>query len=269
VQAWRIADASGNDVSANYRVAAVDGVLTIAPREAKLIIRADSAMKFYDGAPLVDPDYFYDALLLIEGDTLTAVVEGSIVDVGSVKNVVTSYMITNGSRTVTEDYTVFVVDGTLTVLPREAPLVITAASAEKVYDGTPLTDATYTFDASVLAEGHTLTATVMGSITNVGKKSNIVTEWHIMDQDGQDVTFGYTVQTADGTLTILPRGGGGGTTEPPTPPTTPPALPPTTGGGNPGRPSAPPATGRSDPGATSEPIKTWGVMPYNAGHSMQ
>jgi len=246
IKMWRITDASGNDVSANYRVSAINGLLTILPKEA-MLIRADSAVKFFDGTPLTDPIYFYDETLLAEGDELTAVVEGSIVDVGSEKNIITSYRITNASGDVTQDYTIVTVDGTLTVLPKETPLVITAASAQKVYDGTPLSDATYTFDASLLSEGHVLIATVMGSITKVGKRPNVVTEWRIVDQDGQDVTFDYTVQTVNGTLTILPGDGGEGTVDPPTPP-------------------EPPTPRVGDPGEQ----KTTGIMPpHNAGHNMQ
>jgi len=245
VKAWQIIDASGNDVSANYRVETMDGLLTIMPREARLLVRADSAVKFYDGTPLVDPIYTYDALLLLEGDALTAVVDGSITDAGSVDNVVASYTITGADgMDVTDNYTVMVVDGKLTVLPREIPLVITAASAEKVYDGMPLTNPGYTFDASLFINGHTLTAIVMGSITNVGTTSNIVTEWRITDHEGRDVTFDYTVWTIPGTLTVLPGDG----SEVPEPPTT--------------------DSGELIPEARQDGRPSGGT-PYNVGHNMQ
>ena len=46
------------------------------------------------------------------------------------------------------------------------PLTITADSAEKVYDGQPLTKNSFT--NTELAEGDKLTATVTGNQTNVG-----------------------------------------------------------------------------------------------------
>jgi uncharacterized repeat protein (TIGR02543 family) len=206
VKKWAIVDAAGNDVSVNYQVEAVKGILTVVPRNITLLIQAKSAVKFYDGTPLTDPVSTYDTALLAEGDTLNASVDGSIVDAGTVENIVTSFRITGADgEDAGANYTVAVAAGKLTVLPKPALLVITAASGQKRYDGTPLVNAAYTFDASLLLKGHTLTAAVQGSITDVGTADNVVTAWSIRNENGHDVTRDYTVQAKAGTLSILPQ----------------------------------------------------------------
>ena len=55
--------------------------------------------------------------------------------------------------------------------------MITAASDEKTYDGSPLTSDGYTYTEGVLAEGDVLTAVVEGTITNAGTEANKVTSY--------------------------------------------------------------------------------------------
>jgi hypothetical protein len=228
--------------------------------EAGLLIQVASAVKFYDGKPLINPFYTFNEAQLFSGDSLIATVEGSITDVGTEENVLTAYWIHNAQvGDVTENYSVAVADGRLTVLPMETPLIITAASAQKTYDGMPLTSAEYAFDAALLCEGHTLEATVMGSITNVGTAMNIVTGWRIMDGENHDVTLDYTVQTVPGTLAILPAP----VTEPspgPSPAPTPAPSPRPT----PGAPTAAPG----DVSVGGEK-KIFVGVPYNFGEIMQ
>jgi uncharacterized repeat protein (TIGR02543 family) len=81
-------------------------------------------------------------------------------------------------------------------------VAVTAASDSKVYDGTPLTNSNYTVTG--LPSGYTVSATVVGSQTEVGSSDNEVTAYTITrDSDSQNVTSYFeSVTLVDGTLTV-------------------------------------------------------------------
>lgn len=93
----------------------------------------------------------------------------------------------------------------------KAELVLTAGSASKVHDGTPLTYNYYTITGGGLAEGHTIkSCKVVGSITDVGEEDNTIIDVVIIDtmhKDlyGQpiDVTDNYHIQIIDGVLEVF------------------------------------------------------------------
>ena len=162
----------------NVEFIVVDGALTISPISEKTItVTAASGSKKYDGTPLTNSGYTYTDGVLVPGDVLTAVVEGSATNVGDEgKNVVKSYIVTRGGADVTANYTFTdSVDGKLTILPRSVTL--TSETASKEYDGTPLTrpDVSVTGDGFVSGEVTDITAT--GSVTFVseGAVENTIT----------------------------------------------------------------------------------------------
>ena len=156
----------------------VDGALTISPISEKTItVTAASGSKKYDGKPLTNNGFSCTEGVLVPGDVLTAVVEGSATNVGDEgKNVVKSYKVTRGGADVTGNYTFAnSVDGKLTILPRTVTL--TSETASKEYDGAPLTrpDVSVTGDGFVSGEVTGITAT--GSVTYVsdGTVENTIT----------------------------------------------------------------------------------------------
>ena len=156
----------------------VDGALTISPISEKTItVTAASGSKKYDGTPLTNNGFSCTEGVLVPGDVLTAVVEGSATNVGDEgKNVVKSYKVMRGGADVTGNYTFTdSVDGKLTILPRTVTL--TSETASKEYDGTPLTrpDVSVTGDGFVSGEVTGITAT--GSVTYVsdGTVENTIT----------------------------------------------------------------------------------------------
>ena len=156
----------------------VDGALTISPISEKTIaVTAASDSKKYDGTPLTNNGFSCTEGVLVSGDVLTAVVEGSATNVGDEgKNVVKSYKVMRGGADVTGNYTFTnSVDGTLTILPRTVKL--TSETASKEYDGAPLTrpDVSVTGDGFVSGEVTGITAT--GSVTYVsdGTVENTIT----------------------------------------------------------------------------------------------
>lgn len=178
----------------------VNGTLEITPREITLTSADDE--KVYDGTPLTNDKVTVTGDGFIEGEGATYDVTGSQLDVGSSDNTFT-YELNEG--TLADNYIIETEEGELTVTCPEQHIVITANSAEKTYDGTPLTDDGFTYTDFVLAEGDVLTAVVEGSQTDAGSSANVVKSYRVMRGD-EDVTANYIFDDpVDGTLTVTKR----------------------------------------------------------------
>ena len=203
-----IKDADQNDVTKNYDITTVAGKLTITAIENKITITADSSEKVYDGTALTDDGFTYTEGVLLDGDVLTAVVEGSATNVGDAGvNKVTSYKVMRGSLDVTDSYTFAdSVDGKLTIKAR--PVTFTGESGTKTYKGTEynLTDVTTNQGKDTgLVGGHTHNVTASASGTNKGEYPGTITSKEdvvIKDADQNDVTKNYDITTVAGKLTI-------------------------------------------------------------------
>ena len=185
----------------NYTISKEEGKLSITKRggEGKTItVTANSDEKVYDGAPLTN-NGFTHAGALVEGDELTAVVEGSQTDVGSSNNVVKSYRVMRGETDVTNNYTFGEpIIGTLTVTP--VAIELTAASASKQYDGTPLTKNDYEIsNGAFVGEEGLASVTVVGSQTLVGESANKITAHSLK---GNTLAQNYTITYQPGKLTV-------------------------------------------------------------------
>ena len=185
----------------NYTISKEEGKLSITKRggEGKTItVTANSDEKVYDGAPLTN-NGFTHAGALVEGDELTAVVEGSQIDVGSSNNVVKSYRVMRGETDVTNNYTFGEsIIGTLTVTP--VAIELTAASASKAYDGTPLTNSDYTISKGAFVGEEGLAAvTIAGSQTLVGTSANTITGHTLKDNT---LAQNYTITYQPGELKV-------------------------------------------------------------------
>ena len=184
----------------NYTITVVEGTLKVVPNPAPITITAADATKTYDGTPLTNAGYTYTEKVLKNGDVLTAVVEGTITDVGTAANVVTSYKVVRGETDVTANYTFAEsVNGTLTVTPKAVTL--TSADASKVYDGTALTAETVT--ATGFVEGEGATYSNFASITDVGSTAN--TFAYTLNEGTK--AGNYTITKEFGTLTVTPLSG--------------------------------------------------------------
>ncbi len=90
---------------------------------------------------------------------------------------------------------------TITVNVDKKALTITADSASKVYNGTPLTKNTFT--SSGLLSGHTISScTITGTITNVGSVDNVPSGAVVMSGT-TNVTNNYAITYINGTLTVI------------------------------------------------------------------
>lgn len=136
---------------------------------------------------------------LLNGDLVTAVVTGKVRDVKDTaleNNTIGKITITNADGVdVTDCYSNIVkAAGKLTVNPITTPIVVTAGSDTKVYDGTELTKNTYTYTDGVLLSGDMLEATITGSQKFVGSSNNAVSNVKVM-RNGEDITSNYTMGT--------------------------------------------------------------------------
>ena len=136
---------------------------------------------------------------LPNGDKVTAVITGKVRDVKDTaleNNTIESVTITNADGVdVTNCYSNIVkAAGKLTVNPITTPIVVTAGSDTKVYNGTELTKNTYTNTDHVLLPGDMLEATITGSQKFVGSSNNTVSNVKVM-RNGEDITSNYTMGT--------------------------------------------------------------------------
>ncbi len=211
--------AGGTDVTANYAIETADGTVTITTRP--IVVTAGSGEKMYDDTPFGHDDFTDGMYYLVAsgadpalappvaaGQTLevrTQLPESADVYESGAHTVVSVKVWADGTE-VTANYSIRTEDGTVTIAPR--PITVTAGSADKVYDGTPLVCATYNVTSDIrLVEGHTLTAKTVGSRTDVGSSPNEIDEESvtIFSADGRDVRKNYDVTCEAGTLVVTPR----------------------------------------------------------------
>mgnify|MGYP004505334407 CR=1 FL=1 len=144
---------------------------------------------------------------LPNGDKVTAEITGKVRDVKDTaleNNTIASVTITNAEGVdVTNCYSNIVKSaGKLTVNPIATPIVVTAGSDNKVFDGTELTKNTYAYTDNVLVSGDMLEATITGSQKFVGSSNNTVSNVKVK-RNGEDITSNYTMGThVNGMLTV-------------------------------------------------------------------
>lgn len=179
----------------NVEFVVTDGWLRITPLDA-LVITANDATKPYDGKPLTESGFTYVGKLN-KGDTIEAVVEGTITDAGEAANVVTSYKIMHGDVDVTAGYGEATLEnGTLTVTPRS--VIMTSASDEKFFDGEPLTNDTVTVTGDGFIEGEGASYDVTGTQTKTGESDNTF-RYKLNDNTKAD---NYKIEVAFGKLVV-------------------------------------------------------------------
>lgn len=206
------------DKTANYRITLAPGEITILPRLIRVVLT--DAVKEYDGLPLTSQNIVIEPVdlpyyELVSGHQVANLqVRGSQTDIGGSVNFLVSCDIRdqNGGN-VTHNYSIERVSGRLTVIPRK--ITLTSGSAQKEYDGTPLTckDPIALASGTLLA-GHSLQMEATGSITEVGRTENTITGT-IRDGSGREVIRFYDITYKGGVLRVTKgnhggSGGGGG-----------------------------------------------------------
>lgn len=196
-------DASGNDVTDYFAAPLlIDGRLTVYPR--LLALRSASDEKEYDGKALINASVKVEGDGFAPGEAFDIYATGSQTDVGSSSNAIPSLPETKGKFR-RSNYSVVPLPGTLTVTQNTSPIVVTASSQVKIYDGTALTSQMHS--VSGLPDGFTAQVSLAGSVMNVSdtvEGNHTVSSVKIL-RDGKDVTSNFSnITTESGTLGIIP-----------------------------------------------------------------
>lgn len=115
----------------------VDGTISIEPIATPLVITANSTSRAFNNTALVNNTFTFSENVLLDGDEVIAVIEGSQLYVGSSDNKVGDVQITRDGTNITSNYTISKVNGTLTV--ESAPQEMNANTNITVKVGAKLT----------------------------------------------------------------------------------------------------------------------------------
>lgn len=183
----------------NYTITTQNGTLTVEEAAIPIIITSGSASKTYDGKPLTDNSWSITSGALAAGDEIeSAAVTGTMTNYGSASNVIGDVVIKHGTNDVTSNYNITKNPGVLTINKRTVQ--ITADSADKTYDGTPLYAPDYSITKGSFAEGEgLLSVTVSGEQTFAGVSDNIIKEHKLSAAANPD---NYEITYQKGTLTV-------------------------------------------------------------------
>ena len=194
-----VTDSAGDDVSSNYNINCVFGMLTVKKRPVSLV--TGDARKVYDGKPLTSGEWKHTDGTLVGDHKFNVKITGSQTNAGSSANTFTA-RVYSGTVDMTENYEITRINGTLTVEP--VKITVRSDSAEKIYDGTPLVCARVSIEKGSLVAGHTLRAYAQTMRTDVGSSENRV-RISVTADGGEDVTANYEVTLVCGTLTVRSR----------------------------------------------------------------
>ena len=202
-----ILDEFGYDKTFNYDITGEGGTLSVTKRV--IVYTTETKSWEYDGQPHSAPDIVVKGGTFLDGDVAEALQATQITEVGSLDNVVTYTVTGEDGSDVSAYYDLVLSDegyGTLTITPKVIKLE--SGSAEKEYDGTPLT-CYLVYGTEALSDGDTLHVTGGTSITDPGEITNELTVV-ITDADGNDVTSRYSIVWLYGALRVYANGGSGG-----------------------------------------------------------
>lgn len=146
----KIVNGYGKDVTSSYDLRFGTAEATVTPR--KITVDTGSAEKKYDKEELVCREFEITQGSLVCGDTLSAEFTASVTLPGTVSNKADVKIYGADGGDVSDRYTVTERIGTLTVYPLE--IRIKTGSAEKEYDGEPLSCVDYEIISSELPEGY-------------------------------------------------------------------------------------------------------------------
>ena len=197
----------------NFEIISEQAYLKLA--EKLVEINVYKIVKTYNGKLVAynEDDWYLREGQLPEGYTLDFKLEGGLTDVGSLDfDELLDTLILNdkihvydeNGNDVTSRFDFLLVGTPLTVTPKA--LELTAGSAEKYYDGEPLTSNEYQITGGALARGHSIKeCAIIGTVTDVETVTNRIVKVVIVDQNGKDVTDNYNLTFIDGQLEVLEK----------------------------------------------------------------
>lgn len=191
---------NGVDVTNSYYINVSTFEITVTGRP--LEITTGSASKIYDRTPLICKDFEITGGGLAVGDTLTRVSSPSLTEVGKQQNLMTFRINDAAGKDVTKNYAITQETGTLTI--SGVPLEVTTSSAEKTYDGSPLSNSTYSLTKGTLLSGDQLVCQQTYEVSQAGTYPNAL-QFGVTDFAGVDVSDHYDITVVPGSLVIQKR----------------------------------------------------------------
>ena len=204
-------DSEENDISHNFNINMIDGELEVVETEEEitpeLTFTSGSAEKIFDGKPLSCTEWERTEGSL--PSTYTVIAENFVIldKLGKIDNEFTVRILNELSEDVTDQFKIEYKYGSLEIHPKE--ITVISDSAQKIYDGTPLTKDSYTVkntndtDTTDPIGDKILSVTVTGTITDPGSTPNTISGIVITDSEGNDVSYGYVIKKEEGTLIIF------------------------------------------------------------------
>ena len=190
------------DVSENYNITVVEGVLTVTPRPVH-IISGGGEME-YNGTAITSTEVTVSDVIgegMVDGHTIKVESSTFVKNVSDSADNVITVKIYEEDKDVTENFLISYEWGRLTVKPREIRVI---TLDKDLYFNK---EAQFSHEATIdnLVPGHTFKVISSTKLTYPGKAENIFEEYDILDADGVSVKDNYNVIFEYGTLNILKR----------------------------------------------------------------
>lgn len=195
-----VVTADGVDVTDCYKINVVPGTLQVNP--AALHVMSATIAKDYDGRYLRGRGYEITYGELPEGHVLEARFLQSLLYVGEIENTMQAVVKDANGLDVSDQFEIAYSFGRIKINPRR--LTIASGSAEKVFDGTPLTAGHCDIAQGTVVSGETLQCKSVGTQTLAGQSLNYINVT-VVDKDGNDMSSQYEIVYRVGTLTVTPR----------------------------------------------------------------
>lgn len=196
IKSVTIYDKNKKDVTSSFDLTYKSGVIHVYLYTMEFT--SPSAERVYDGAPADPATHTGGALESGHSFTLESTAS---TDAGIRLNTFNVKIADETGKDISDIYYVKKNYGTLTIHPAE--ITVQAQSAEKTFDGTPLTCYEFILASGTLADGHRLAMpTFIGSQTQIGRCDNVVKSISVLNAFGTDVTHNYIIEYTIGSLKV-------------------------------------------------------------------
>lgn len=198
----KVYSATGQDVSANYRITLNPGRYFIEP--AYLNIEAPVVQGEYTGAPYKGAcDATSSAVGLARGHKVELTVTSGGSELGVHAMTVNGWKIVDArGKDVTYNYVTSVTDGQIEIVPRR--ITVITGSDTVAYDQAPAVSDKLNVSGSGLLSGHEIRAifTYPDGLYQIGSVQNTLESVRVLDASGKDVTKYYDISFQNGTLRV-------------------------------------------------------------------
>ena len=187
-----------SEISWNYSITVIPGVLEITPRDVH--IRTNSGVFVYDEEGIELREFEIVSGSVADRDLLMGDGFQKFYNVGIYENVAVFYIF-NGPEDVGYNYNLTVEFGTVEITHKE--ITLKPKDEIKSYDGNPLFATELTEDSKASINENQIAVTFGGSQTNVGVSNSYISSVFIYNTYGENVTTNYIITLLEGKLEVV------------------------------------------------------------------